>query len=206
MSASRPSSVASVGRFCFSSAGGGRGGRAARRAGRCPCCGLDLVGGNDNICGECLSRALGDGSWNSCMGHGDGQGAEHVHEVAGETKPKSARSGVWRPLEGLIPVGDELAPDPRGAPEEVHDETREGCTCTTRCGTRLVEVEVKILCVPEWALMVGVVLSPGPGAPLREMWGWKPLLHTHSSVGSPWCSSECRVFGVVGGGWFMGEP
>ena len=34
----------------------GRGGRVARWAGRvsalcCPCCGLDLVGGNDNICG-----------------------------------------------------------------------------------------------------------------------------------------------------------
>ena len=23
----------------------------------CPCCGLDLVGGNGNICGECLTRA-----------------------------------------------------------------------------------------------------------------------------------------------------
>ena len=49
VSASRPSSVVSVGRFCFSSVGGGRGGRVARRAGRmsalcCPCCGLDLVG------------------------------------------------------------------------------------------------------------------------------------------------------------------
>ena len=91
-------------------------------------------------------------------------------------------SGVWRPLESLMPVGDELASDPREASEEVHVETREGSTCTTRCGTRLVElgkgcdVEVKIPCVPEWAVM-----SPGPGAPLRETWGWKPLLHTPSS-------------------------
>ena len=101
---------------------------------------------------------------------------EHGHEVAGETKTKSTstRSGVWRPLEGLMPVGDVLAPDPRGASEEVHVETREGSTCTPRCGTRLVElvkgceVEVKIPCVPEWALMVGVVSSPGPGAPLGK--------------------------------------
>ena len=103
----------------------------ARRAGRgsalcCPCCGLDLVGGNDNICGECLSRALGDGPWNSCVGHDEGPGAEHVHEVVGGTKPQStrSRSEVWRPLKVLMTVDDELAPDPRGASEEVHVETR----------------------------------------------------------------------------------
>ena len=125
------------------------------------------MGGNDNICGECLTRALGNGPWNSCVGHGEGQDAEHVHEVAGETKPQSTRtrSGVWRPLdgtlsvgdeltsdhrgaseevwvwrplEGLMPVGDELASDPRGASDKVHVEARKGRTCTTRCGTRLV--------------------------------------------------------------------
>ena len=47
--------------------------------------------GNDNICGECLTRA-GYGPWNSCVGHGEGLSAEHVHEAAGETKPLSTRT------------------------------------------------------------------------------------------------------------------
>ena len=157
VSASLPSSVVGRGEGRVT----GRA-RAACQAGQvsalcCPCSGLDLVGGNDNICGECLSRALGDGPWNSCVEHGEGQGAGHVHGAAGETKPKSTstRSGVWRPLEGLMPVSEELASDPRGASEELHVETREGRTCTTLCGTRLVElgkgcgVEVRIPCVPE---------------------------------------------------------
>ena len=40
---------------------------------------------------------------------------------------------------------------------------------------------VRIPCVPEKALMVGVFVTPRPGVPLRETWGWKPLLHTPSS-------------------------
>ena len=102
----------------------------------------------------------------------------------GETEPRSTRtrSRGRRPLDGPSPVGDELGLDHRRASKGMHVETREGRTCTTRCGTRLVElvkgceVEVRIPCVPEWALM-----SPGPGATLRETWGWKPLLHTPSS-------------------------
>ena len=184
-------------------------GRVARRAGRlsvvcCPCCGLDLVGGNDNIRGECLSRSLGYGPWNSCVGHGEGQGAKHVQEAAGGTKPQSTstRSGVWRPLEGTLPVGDELASihrgaseetgvrrpleglmpveeelasDPRGASREVHVETREGRRCTTRCGTRLVdlgqgcEVQVKIPTGRERDSRL-----PGLGISLRERWDGNP--------------------------------
>ena len=187
-------------------------GLSGRVAALCPCCGLDHVGGNDNICGECLSRALGGGPFNSCMGHGEGQGAEHVHEVAGETKPQSTSTrtgvwrpndgalsvgdeltsnhrgasedaGVWRPLEGLMPVGEELASDLREASEDVHVETREGSTCTSWYGTRLVrlgqgcEVEVKI----PTGLERCNSRRPGPGVPLREQWGWKPLLRTLTS-------------------------
>ena len=102
------------------------------------------------------------------MGHGEGQGAEHVHEVAGETKPKSTStaSGVWQPLEGSMPVRDELVTDPRRVSEKVHVEERDGRSGATQYGTRLVElgkgreVEVKIPCVPEKALMVGVFVSP----------------------------------------------
>ena len=43
------------------------------------------------------------------------------------------------------------------------------------------EVVVKIPCVSEKALMVGVFVAPRPGVPMREAWGWKPLLHTVSS-------------------------
>ena len=100
-------------------------GRRARWSGRgsalcCSCCGQDIVGGIGNTCGECLLLAHGSDPWNSCVGHGEGQGAEHVHEVAEETKPKSASSGswVWQPLEGSIPVGDELVKDPRRVSEK----------------------------------------------------------------------------------------
>ena len=95
--------------------------------------------------------------------------------------------GFWRPLEGLMPVGDELATDPRRVSGKVHVEMWDGRSCATKYGTRLVEfgkgceVVVKIPCVPEKALMVGVFVSPRPGVPLRETWGWKPLLHTPSS-------------------------
>ena len=106
-------------------------GRRARWSGRgsalcCSCCGLDLVGGNGSTCGECLLLAHGNDPWNSCVGHGEGQGAEHVHEVAGETKPKctSTRFGVWQPLEGSLSVGDELVKDPRRVSEKVHVEIR----------------------------------------------------------------------------------
>ena len=75
-SAPLPSSV-SVGR-----------GRRARWSGRwsalcCSRCGVGLVGGNSSTCGECLLLASGNDPWNSCVGHGEGQDAEHVHEVAG---------------------------------------------------------------------------------------------------------------------------
>ena len=86
-----------------------------------------------------------------------------------------------------MPVGDELATDFRRVSGKVHVETRDGRSSATRYGTRLVEfgegceVVVKIPCVPEKALMVGVFVTPRPGVPLRETWGWKPLLHTPSS-------------------------
>ena len=141
---------------------------SGRGSALCPCCRLDLVGGNDNICGECLIRA-GFGSWNSCVGHGEGLSAERVQEAAGETKslstctrvgvgrplngtlsvgeelasdPRGAseEAGVWRPLDGLTPVGDELVSDLRGASWTVHVETREGRMNTNRCGTRLLEL------------------------------------------------------------------
>ena len=203
VSVSLPSSVVGRGECLVS----GRG-RVARRAGRgsalcCTCCGLDLVGGNDNICGECLSRAFGDGSWNSCVEHGEGRGAGHVQEVAGETKPRSTSTrsgvwrsldgtlpvgdelasihrgtsedeGVWRPIEGLIPVGDELVSDPRGASRTVHVETREGRTSTNRCGTRLVELGQG--CEVEVKIPSDAernLRSPGPGIHLRERWGWE---------------------------------
>ena len=155
----------------------------------CSRCGLDLVDGEDDICGMCMSETHGCDMINSCVEHGEGQVAKRVHQGAGETKSKRTRtgSGVWRPLEGLMPVGDEPATHPRRVSEKVHVEMRDGHTCATQYGTRLVElgkgceVEVKIPCVPERALMVGVFVSPRPGVPLRETWGWKPLLHTPSS-------------------------
>ena len=102
------------------------------------------------------------------MGHGEGQGAEHVHEMAGETKPKCTSSGfgVWQPLEGSLSVGDEPIKDPRRVSEKVHVEIRDGRSSATRYGTRLVELgkgcelAVKIPCVPEKALMVGVCVTP----------------------------------------------
>ena len=145
--------------------------------------------GNGNTCGECSLLAHGNDPWNSCLGHGEGHFAGHVHEVAEETKPKSTSTGigVWQPLEGSIPVGDELVKDPRRVSEKVHVEIRDGRSSATQYGTRLVElgkgceVVVKIPCVPEKALFVGVFVSPRPGVPLRETWGWKLLLHTPSS-------------------------
>ena len=46
--------------------------------------------------------------------------------------------GFWRSLEGLMPVGDELATDPRRVSEKLHVEMRDGRTCATPYGTRLV--------------------------------------------------------------------
>ena len=74
-----------------------------------------------------------------------------------------------------------------GSRHACRDTGRDGRNGATKYGTRLVvlgkgcEVVVKIPCVPEKALMVGVFVSPRPGVPLRETWGWKPLLHTPSS-------------------------
>ena len=61
---------------------------------------------------------------------------------AGETKSKRTRtgSGVCRPLEGLMPVVDELVTDPRRVSEKVHVEMRDGRTCANQYGTRLVEL------------------------------------------------------------------
>ena len=134
----------------------------------------------------CISETHGCDMFNSCVEHGEGQVARRVYQGVGETKSKRTRtgSGVWQPLEGLMPVGDELATDPRRVSGKVHVETRDGCSSATMYGTRLVEfgegceVVVKIPCVPEQALMVGVFVAPRPGVPLRETWGWKPLLHT----------------------------
>ena len=80
--------------------------------------------------------------FNSRVGHGEGQGAEHVQEVAGKTKPKSTSTecGVWQPLEGSIPVGHELVKDPRRVSEKVHVEMRDGRSGATLYGTRLVDL------------------------------------------------------------------
>ena len=130
------------------------------------------------MCGLCLLLALGGGhTHNSCLGHG--------HDVLGGTKTQSMRtsSGVWRPLEGPLSMADRLALGHRGE-SEVHVEAREGRISTNHCGTRLVdlgqgcEIEVKIptdLESDTW--------SPGPGVPIRERWGWKPLLRTLTSGG-----------------------
>ena len=163
----------------------------------CSCCGSGLVDGESDIYGRCMSGTHGCDMFNSCVVHGEGQVAKRVHQGVGETKSKRTctRSGVRQPLEGLMPVGDELATDPRRVSEKVHVEIRDGRTCATEYGTRLFEfgkgceVVVKIPCVPDKALMVGVFVSPRPGVPLRETWGWKPLLHTPSSgVWASWVS------------------
>ena len=154
----------------------------------CSRCGSVLVDGESDTCGRCMLGTHGCDMFNSCVEHGDGQVARRVHQGVGETKSKRTRTGsrVWQSLEGLMPVGDELATDPRRVSGKVHVETRDGRSSATRYGTRLVEfgegceVVVKIPCVPEKALMVGVFVTPRPGVPLRETWGWKPLLHTPS--------------------------
>ena len=164
-------------------------GRACGVALCCSCCGSGLVDGESDTCGWCMSGTHGCDMFNSCVVHGEGQVAKRVHQGVGETKSKRTctRSGVRQPLEGLMPVGDELATDPRRVSGKVHVEVRDGRSCATKYGTRLVEsgkgceVMVKIPCVPEKALMVGVFVSPRQGVPLREIWGWKPLLHTPSS-------------------------
>ena len=85
--------------------------------------------------------------WHMEMIHGirvwdtvKGKVQRHVHEAAGRTKPKCTctRSGVRQPLEGLLPVGDELATDPRRVSGKVHVEVRDGRSCATKYGTRLV--------------------------------------------------------------------
>ena len=160
--------------------------------------------------GTCLARA-GFESWNSCLGHGEGRGAEHVPEAAGETKPlsTSTRSGVRRPLDGTLSVGEELTlihrgaseekgvrrplegvmlveeeltSDPRGASCDVHVEARVGRICTTRCGTRLVKLGQGS--EVEVKIPTGPERNlrlPGPGLSIRERWGWKPLLRTLTS-------------------------
>ena len=163
------------------------------------------MGGIGNTCGECLLLAHGSDPWNLCVGHGEGQGAEHVHEVAGGTKPKctSSGSGVWQPLEGSIPVGDELVKDPRRVSEKVHVETRDGRSGATMCGTRLVEfgkgceVVVKIPCVSLKRLSwLECLLQPDSEGNLG--------LETITSyclqwgLGSFWCSSKFGIFGLVG--------
>ena len=131
----------------------------------CSCCGSGLVDGEGDICVTCISETHGCDMFNSCVEHGDGQVARRVHQGVGETKSKRTRTGsrVRQPLEGLMPVGDELATDPRRVSGKVHVETRDGRSSATMYGTRLVEfgegceVVVKIPCVPEKALMVGSV-------------------------------------------------
>ena len=73
------------------------------------------------------------------MEHGEGQSAEHVHGVAGETKPKctSTGFGVWQPLEGSLTVADELVKDPRRVSEKVHVEIRDGRNGATKYGTKV---------------------------------------------------------------------
>ena len=107
----------------------------------CSCCGSGLVDGEGDICVTCISETHGCDMFNSCVEHGEGQVARRVYQGVGETKSKRTRtrSGVWQPLEGLMPVGDELATDPRRVSGKVHVETRDGCSSATMYGTRLVE-------------------------------------------------------------------
>ena len=169
-------------------------GRRARWSGRgsslcCSCCGLDLVGGNGNTCGECLLLAHGTihgiRVWDTVKGKVQCMCMKWLRKQSQRVRVLGV--GVWQPLEGSIPVGDELVKDPRRVSEKVHVEIRDGRSGATQYGTRLVElgkgceVVVKIPCVPEKALMVVMFVSPRPGVPLRETWGWKPLLHTPSS-------------------------
>ena len=128
----------------------------------------------------------------------------------GETEPlsTSTRSGVWRSLDGTLPVGDELASIHRGTSEDEgvwrhlegliqlvrtgvrssrnHEQcmSRRGrvAPSTNQCGTRLVELgqgcEVEVK-IPSDAERK--LRSPGPGIQLRDRWGWKPLLRTLAS-------------------------
>ena len=129
-------------------------------------------------------------------------------EPASILRGASEEAEVRRPLEGLVSVGDELASDLREASVEVHVETREGRT-DNRCGTRWVElgqgcgVEVKIPTDPERDLRL-----PGPGIPIREQWGWKPLLRTSyfGNLGSSWCSSGSGSGWGTGSGCCLGAP
>ena len=107
----------------------------------CSCCGSGLVDGESDTCGRCMSGTHGCDMFNSCVVHGEGQVAKRVHQGVGETMSKRTctRSGVRQPLEGLMPVGDELATDPRRVSGKVHVEVRDGRSCATKYGTRLVE-------------------------------------------------------------------
>ena len=62
------------------------------------------------------------------------------------------------------------------------------------------------VCPLKKALMVGVFVTPRPGVPLRETWGWKPLLHTPSS--GVWVLSgalqSIGFFGSFGCGCLLG--
>ena len=79
---------------------------------------------------------------------------------------------VRRPLDGPMPVGEELPSDHRRALEEVHVEAREGCNDTVSGESvfflvgEAYEILVKTLFVPEW-----VPKMPGPGVTLRRRGG-----------------------------------
>ena len=51
----------------------------------CSCCGSELVDGEDDICGMCMSGTHGCDMFNSCVVHGEGQVAKRVHQGVGET-------------------------------------------------------------------------------------------------------------------------
>ena len=75
------------------------------------------------------------------MGHGEGQDAEHVHKVAEGTKSQRTRTGskVWQPLEGLMPVGEELVNGFfEGCQERCMLRHGIGRGSATKYGTRLV--------------------------------------------------------------------
>ena len=156
----------------------GRGGRVARWAALCcPCCGLDLVGGNDNICGECLSRALGDGPWNSCVGQGQGEGAGTT------TTSASIVEGVGCPTLDNLSGSASLASYVRWAPEGVHVDSWE-------CHTVIAEVKLsKTVLVAEGCEVTVPVLSvpdhfpksPGQEKIFRNQLSWSTLLRTETS-------------------------
>ena len=106
----------------------------------CACCGLALVGegggeGESDVVWVVSVGALGrGGTHNSCWG----RGMKLLGEESRRVRLLGAR--VWRPLDGPLPVWDELTSHFRGVSEDFDVQAWEGRTIRTRSGTRLVEL------------------------------------------------------------------